>query len=440
MSVFDIITILIACSMLFIFINTVFLKLPSFIGLMILALILSGLVLAFGSLFPEYHLAEKVKEFDFSEVMYRFVLSVMLFAGALNVDFKKMGRQLVPIMVLTLSGVLISTFTIGTLMYAIVSLLSIELSYLASLVFGALISCTDPIAITKNIKRFNLSNALDTKVTGESLLNGGFSIVLAFTLMNIYQEQNALGVASFLDVSILVIRDWVGGIIVGVLFGWIGLKVLKFVDNDRVEAEVLITMALVMGSSYLADLLAVSSMLVAVLTGLIVGNFGREENNGERAVGKYVYRFWQLMEESLAAILFVLIGFEMLVIPLRLDYFAGGFFAVVVVLFSRWLSMFIPIRLMSKSRSFDNATISVLTWGALRGGLPVAFTLSLANFPGKEILLTFTYVVVVCSVLYQGLTLGSVMKLYKEQNEDEGENGNEIKLKTEKSQSQRSAA
>lgn len=440
MSVFDIITILIACSMLFIFINTCFLKLPSSIGLMIMALILSALVLAFGNLFPEYHLAEKVKQFDFSDVMYRFVLSVMLFAGALNVDFRKMGKQLVPIMVLTLSGVLISTFTIGTLMYAVVSLLSIELSYLACLVFGALISCTDPIAITKNIKRFNLSDALDTKATGESLLNGGFSIVLAFTLMNIYQEQNALGLVTFLDVSILVIKDLIGGLIVGVLFGWLGLKLLKFIDNDRVEAEVLITMALVMGSSYLADLLSVSSMLVAVLTGLIVGNFGRNENQGERAVGVYVYRFWQLMEESLAAILFVLIGFEMLVIPLRLDYFAAGFFAVVVVLFSRWLSMFIPIRLMSQKRSFDNATISVLTWGALRGGLPVAFTMSLTNFPGKEIILTFTYVVVVCSVLYQGLTLGSVMRVYQAQNGKEAENENEIQLETEKAESQRSAA
>lgn len=408
-----------------------------------MALILSGLVFAFGNLFPEYHIAEKVKAFDFTDVMYRFVLSVMLFAGALNVDFQKMGKHLVPIMVLTLSGVLISTFTIGTLMYAVTSLLSIELSYLACLIFGALISCSDPIAISKNIKRFHLSDALDTKVSGESLLNGGFSIVLAFTLMNIHQEQNALGIISLLDVSVLVIKDLIGGLIVGVLFGWIGLKVLKLIDNDVVEAEVLITMALVMGSSYLADLLAVSSMLVAVLTGLIVGNFGRSENNGERAVGQYVYKFWQLMEESLAAILFVLIGFEMLVIPLRLDYFAGGFFAVVVVLFSRWISMFIPIRLMSQKRSFDNATISVLTWGALRGGLPVAFILSLSNaFPGKDILLTFTYVVVVCSVLYQGLTIGSVMKVYQAQNgkNDQTDDENAIVLDSDATEPQRTAA
>lgn len=416
MNIFDIITILIATSMLFILVNTYVLKLPSSIGLMIMALILSVLVLAFGSLFPEYHLAEHVKEFDFSEVMYRFVLSVMLFAGALNVDFSKMGKQLVPILILTFSGVVISTLVIGTVMYWVVGLLSIELSFMATLIFGAFISSTDPIAIIKNIKRFNLSESLATKVNGESLLNGGISIVVAFTLMNIYQEQNAGGDLGFSGISLLVLRDLLGGVIIGGVFGWAGLKLLAFVDNDVVEAEVLITMALVMGSSYVADELAISSMLVAVVTGLVVGNFGRDETTGERAVGQYVYTFWQLMEETLAAILFVLIGFEMLVIPHQMVYFAGGFFAVVVVLLARWLGMFIPVRLMAQRRSFDNATISVLTWGAIRGGLPIAFTLSLTDFPGKEILLTFTYVVVVCSVLYQGLTLDSVMKIYKQQN------------------------
>lgn len=419
MNIFDIITILIACSMLFILINTYLLKLPSSIGLMIMALVLSVLVLAFGSFFPEYHLAEHVREFDFSEVMYRFVLSVMLFAGALNVDFSKMGKQLVPILALTFSGVVISTLVIGTATYWVSGLLSIELPFMASLIFGAFISSTDPIAISKNIKRFNLSEALDTKATGESLLNGGISIVVAFTLMNIYQHQNLGEDVGFSAISIIVLRDLIGGAIIGGIFGWLGLKLLDLVDNDVVEAEVLITLALVMGSSYLADELSISSMLVAVVTGLIVGNLGRDETTGERAVGQYVYTFWQLMEETLAAILFVLIGFEMLVISHQMVYFAGGFFAMVIVLLARWLSMYIPIQLMSKSRSFDNATVSVLTWGAMRGGLPIAFMLSLTDFPGKEILLPFTYVVVVCSVLYQGLTVGVVMGVYKSQNQEE---------------------
>ncbi len=411
MSIFDIITVLIFFSGVFLFINTFYLKLPSSIGLTILALVLSLLVLIFGQVFPEFHLAEAVKKYDFAEVLYRFVLSVMLFAGALNVDFRKLGDQLVPVLVLSFFGVLISTVVIATLIYFTASFMGVSLSYIAALVFGALISSTDPVAITKTIQRFRLPGDLETKISGEALLNGGIAIVLALVLVNIYREGELRGAINFSGTIWVLFRDLGSGLIVGGIFGWMGYKVLKYVDNDHVEVEVLVTLALVMGGSYIADLFAASSMLVAVTTGLILGNFGRDEE-GESAVGEYVYKFWQLMEDTLAAMLFVLIGFEMLVIPLRLDYFALGFFAVNFSLFGRWLSVFIPIRLMSRSRSFDNNTIPVLSWGSLRGGLPVAVSLSLINFPGQEIIVTMTYVVVVCSVLYQGLTLSKVMKVY----------------------------
>ena len=413
MSIFDIIALLVFLAGVFLFVNTYFIKLPSSIGLMVLALSLSAVVFIIGTIHPEYHLAEKVKEYDYTEIMYRFVLSVMLFATALNVNFFRLGKQLIPVLVLSFFGVVISTVTIGLLVYFLVELLTIDLSFVGCFVFGALISCTDPIAITKNIRRFHLPDALEAKVEGEALLNGCMSIILAFTLTNIHEAQILNGGIELVDVSIILIKDLLGGVVVGVLFGWLGYELLKYVDNDVIEAEMLITLALVMTGSYLADSLGVSSMLVAVLSGIIIGNFGRDERTGESAVGPYVYKFWQLLEETVSAILFVLIGFEMLVILQRADYFAGGFFAVLIVLFARWLAMFIPIRLMSFLQSFDRGTISVLTWGGLKGGLPVAFTLSLTNFPGKEVLLTFTYVVVVCSVLYQGLTLGTVMKMYK---------------------------
>ncbi len=416
MGIFDIIAILIAFSGIFLFVNTYFLKLPSSIGLMILALIVSLMVLIFGTAFPEYHLAEKVKSYDFTEVMYHFVLNVMLFTTALNIDFKKFGSQLIPILVLTVCGVLISALTIGSLVYLLTQALSIELPYLACLVFGALISCADPVAITKNIRKYRLSKALEAKVEGESLLTGALSIILAFSLVKIYQLQNSMEVLETLNVSIILIRDLFGGLIMGILFGWVGYKLLDFIDNDVVEAEVLTTLALVMTGSFLADRLEVSSMLVAVMTGLIIGNVGRDEKSGEKAVGDYVYRFWQLMQETIASMLFVLIGFEMLVIPHNPMYFGAGFFIVLIVLFGRWVSVFIPIKLMSTLKNFDNATVSVLTWGALRGGLPVAFTLSLNDFPGKEIIITFTYVVVVCSVLYQGFTLDPLMRMYHQKN------------------------
>jgi len=413
MQIFDVIALLIFCSGLFIFLNAFILKLPSSVGLMLLAVILSGVVMAVGYFFPDYHIAQFVKQFDYTEVMYRFVLSVMLFAGALNVDFRKFGKQLIPVLVLSFVGVLISTTIIGGVMYYVLGWLNIELSLIGCFIFGSLISSTDPIAVTKTIQRFSLSEELENKISGESMLNSGIAIVLAFTLVNINEEQSVTGLMSFSDISLIFLRDLLGGTLVGAVFGWGGYKLLEFIDNDVVEAEVLVTLALVMGGSYLGDLLSVSSMLVATMTGLIVGNFGRDKRTGESAVGEYVYRFWKLLEETLAALIFVLIGFEMLVIPFRLDYFAAGFLAMVIVIFARWLSVFIPIKLMSARHVFDEGTISVLSWGAIRGGLPVAFTLSLSNFEGKEILITLTYVVVVCSILYQGLTVGSVMRLYK---------------------------
>lgn len=412
MHIFDIIAVLIFFSGLFIFLNTFYLKLPSSIGLSILALILSLLVLVFGLMFPEFHLAEQVKAYDMEEVLVRFVLSVMLFAGALNIDFGKLGDQLVPVLVLAFFGVLISTFVIGTLVYYLLDFMNIELHYIGCLVFGALISSTDPVAITKMIQRHKLSSELENKISGEALLNGGIAIVLALVLVSLYKEEAVSGTLSLGGSIWVFIRDLGGGLIAGLFFGWLGYQALKYIDNDEAQVEVLVTMALVMVGSFVAHYLSISSMMVAVISGLVIRN-SETESDGESAVGYYVFKFWQLMEESLAAMLFVLIGFEMLVIPLRLDYFAAGFFALNIVLFGRWLSVFLPIRLMSRSHAFDNGTVSVLSWGALRGGLPVAVSLSLSGFAGQEIIVTMTYVVVVCSVLYQGLTLGRLMRSYQ---------------------------
>jgi CPA1 family monovalent cation:H+ antiporter len=313
-------------------------------------------------------------------------------------------------------GVIISTVIVGLLTYGVVVLIGIDFSLMGCFVFGALISCTDPIAITKSIRRYSLSSALETKVEGEALLNGGIAIVLAFTLSNVYKLQNSMELVESVDILMVVGRDILGGLMLGAGMGGLGYILLEVIDNDVVEAEMLVTMALVMTGSYIADYLGVSSMLSAVLSGLIIGNFGRNQTTGESAVGVYVYKFWLLIEETVAAILFVLIGFEMLVIPIRLDYFAAGFFAVSIVLFARWLSMFLPIRMMSFFHDFDKATVSVLTWGGLRGGLSVAFTLSLTEFEGRDIIITLTYIVVICSLLYQGLTLGKVMEVYKDKN------------------------
>ena len=411
MHVFDIIALFIFLAGFFIFINTIFLKLPSSIGLMIMAIVLSVLVLVVGFFFPGLQLgAVHLEEYDYAEVLYQVVLSFMLFSGALQIDFKKLSKERTPVLVLATTGVFISTFVIGTLVYFMLNyLVGIELHYLYCLVFGALISPTDPIAVTKTIKRFNMAKDLEIKISGESLFNDGIAVVLALTLLDIAHagEDHALSV---FETVYIICADIGGGIFIGLVLGYIGYRLLKYVDNDDVEVEILITLAVVMVGSFLADFIHVSSKQAAVVMGLVIGNEGRG-GHVTSAAGDYVFKFWNLIEESLSAMLFVLIGLEMLVIPRRLDYFAAGFFAVNIVLFGRWLSVYIPIKLMSIRRAFEPFTVPILTWGALRGGLPIALSLSLTEFHGKDIIITMTYVVVVCSVLYQGLTVPTLMKM-----------------------------
>ncbi|MFY0606281.1 MAG: sodium:proton antiporter [Cyclobacteriaceae bacterium] len=410
MHVFDIIALFIFLAGLFIFVNTYVLKMPSSIGLMIMAIALSAIILLTGWIFPSLAIdAEELKEYEYADVLYKVVLSFMLFSGALNIDFRKLSKERTPVLILATTGVFISTFVIGTLIYYMLHLIGIELHYIYCLVFGALISPTDPIAVTKTIQKFNLAKEIEIKITGESLFNDGVAVVLALTLLDIAHagEDHALSV---FETGYIICADIGGGIFIGLFLGFIGFRLLKYVDNDAVEVEILITLAMVMVGSFLADFVHVSSKQAAVVMGLVIGNEGRGEHV-KSAAGDYVFKFWNLMEESLAAMLFVLIGLEMLVIPQRLDYFAAGFFAVNIVLFGRWLSVFVPIKMMSVKRSFQPHTIPILTWGALRGGLPIALSLSLSEFHGKDVIITMTYIVVACSVLYQGLTVPMLMKM-----------------------------
>ena len=410
MSIFDIIALFIFLAALFIYINTYFLKLPSSIGLMIMALVLSLVIFLAGAIFPSLGIeAVELEEYDYAEVLYQVVLSFMLFSGALQIDFKQLSKERTPVLVLATTGVLLSTFIIGTLVYYMLNtFIGIELSYLYCLVFGALISPTDPIAVTKFISRFNLSKDLEIKIKGESLFNDGVAVVLALTLLDIAHAGDD-HVLNAYEVFYIFGADIGGGIFVGLFLGYIGFRLLKYIDNDQVEVEILITLAIVMVGSLVADFIHVSSKQAAVVMGLVIGNEGRS-THVTSAAGDYVFKFWNLMEESLAAMLFVLIGLEMIVLPARLDYFAAGFFAVNIVMFGRWMSVFIPIKLMSVKRSFSPNTISILSWGALRGGLPIALSMSLPPFEGKEVILTMTYIVVVCSVLYQGLTVPVMMR------------------------------
>ncbi len=412
MHILDIVAIFVCLAGIFIYVNTYFIKLPSSIGLMMMALCLSLLILIANIFFPNFILGTErvLEDYDYADVLYQVVLTFMLFAGALQIDFRKLAEEKWPVIILATAGIFISTGIVGTGVYWLLNLAGIHLDFIYCLVFGALISPTDPIALASTIKRYHLSKRLEVQVSGESLFNDGIAVVLALTLLDLAHAGEDHRI-SFWDVGFIFSLDVGGGIILGILMGFAGYRLLKYIDNDHTELEILVTLAIVMMGAQIADILHVSAKQASVMAGLIIGNEGRGTLISS-VTSDYVFKFWRLMEESLNAMLFVLIGLEMLVITLRFDYFAVGFFAFNIILFARFVSVGIPIKIMSAldKHHFEKHSVTLMTWGGLRGGIPIALSLSLPEFEGKDIIVTMTYTVVVISVLFQGLTVRKLLE------------------------------
>jgi CPA1 family monovalent cation:H+ antiporter len=407
MGVLDLITLLIFLAAVFTFINVNYLKLPSTIGLMIIALVLSVLILLSGYVFPEItDLAISiVSEFDFKEVLLDVMLSFLLFAGALSINVKNLREERWPILIFATVGVLISTFIVGFLMFYIFGFFGYEIDLIYCLLFGALISPTDPIAVLALLSEAKVSKKLEIKIAGESLFNDGIGVVVFITILGLAQS----GVENFSIVSTLGLFgvEVGGGILLGAIFGFLGLKLLEIIDNAHVELEVLVTLSLVMVSYRAAEFLHISGPLAVVILGLFLSKEGHAAES-EKATGDYVYKFWHLVDEALNAILFILIGLEIIVISKEYhpDYFLIGLCAIVVVLFARLIGVGIPVKIMERLRSFEKNTLAILTWGGLRGGISVALALSIPDdFEAKNIILSATYSVVVFSILVQGLTI-----------------------------------
>jgi CPA1 family monovalent cation:H+ antiporter len=407
MGVLDLITLLIFLAAVFTFINVNYLKLPSTIGLMIIALVLSVLILLSGYIFPEItDLAISiVSEFDFKDVLLDVMLSFLLFAGALSIDVKRLKEERWPILIFATLGVLISTFVVGFLMFYIFAFFGFEIDLIYCLLFGALISPTDPIAVLALLSEAKVSKKLEIKIAGESLFNDGIGVVTFLTILGLAQT----GVENFSIGSTLGLFgvEVGGGILLGAVFGFFGLKLLEIIDNAHVELEVLVTLSLVMVSYRAAEFLHVSGPLAVVVLGLFLSKEGQAADS-EKATGDYVYKFWHLIDEALNAILFILIGLEIIVISKEYhpDYFLVGLCAIVVVLFARLIGVGIPVKIMASLRSFEKNTLAILTWGGLRGGISVALALSIPDdFEAKNIILSATYSVVVFSILVQGLTI-----------------------------------
>jgi len=406
MSLFTVITILVVFSAVFGYINVRFLKMPNTIGLMSVTITFT-LVLFALSYFDDT-LLEKEKHFisgiDFETVLLDVMLSFLLFAGALHTNFQQLKVQRKPILTFATVGTITSTFLVGILMYYLLKLIDLDIDFIYCLLFGALISPTDPIAVLGILKQVGAPKKLETKIVGESLFNDGVGVVIFLT---IYQVAKVGGVFSFEHVAELFFIEVIGGIALGLLLGWISYKLLKSIDNY--DIEVIITIALVMGGTVIAQKMHLSAPLAMVTAGLIVGHDTVREASMSAVTEQYVDKFWELVDVLLNTILFVLIGMEILILTFDKNYILAGILAIPLLLFARYLSLMLPIKIFAKKLDFVPRTNLIMTWGGLRGGISIALALSLTNDMHRELFLVITYIVVVFSIIIQGLTLGKLI-------------------------------
>ncbi len=407
MSVFNIITILTILAAVFAFINTKYLKLPFTIGLMVISIVFTVAITILGS-YNRYVLDEArqlIESVHFETALLDIMLSFLLFAGALHTKLDALKRLKSPIALFATIGIVLSTFLIGTMMYYLFMAFDYPVNYISCLLFGALISPTDPIAVLGILKDANAPKKLETKIVGESLFNDGVGVVVFIVLFKVAQQGT--DAMRFLDVSWLFVTEVVGGLVLGLLAGWVAFQMMRVIDNF--ETEVIITLALVMGTSGLAHYIHVSGPLAVVVAGIFLGNKAPAIAWSENT-NSYVDKFWELIDVLLNAILFVLIGLELLVISLNEKYLLFGCMAIPLALLARYIALSGPIALFKAKLGFIPKTNLIMTWGGIRGGISIALALSLEPQMSRELFLTITYVIVVFSIIVQGLTIGPLVK------------------------------
>ncbi len=407
MDYYAIVTILIVLSAIFGYINVRFFKLPITIGLMVITIIFTLVIIAIGQFDDTLLLHEKafIENIDFKTVLFDIMLSFLLFAGALHTNFEQLKIQRWPILVFATLGVLVSTFLVGVIMFFVLQLLGLQVDFIYCLLFGALISPTDPIAVLGILKQANAPKKLETKIVGESLFNDGVGVVVFLTILKIAEGGNDI---TFVHVTEMFGIEVLGGIALGLLLGWITYKLMKSIDDY--DVEVIITIAVVMGGTLLAQKLHLSAPLAMVACGLMVGNDTVRQAAMSEMTETYVDKFWELVDVLLNTILFVLIGMEMLILAFDGSYILSGLLAVPIVLICRYISLWVPIKFFSTRLDFVPNTNLIMTWGGLRGGISIALALSLTHEMNRELFLVITYVIVVFSIIGQGLTVGPLIK------------------------------
>lgn len=409
MDYFVIATVLVVLAAVFGYINVRFIKLPDTIGLMVITLLFTLAVLAF-SYFDDT-LLQKEREFisriDFRTVLLDVMLSFLLFAGALHTNFQQLKIQRKPILIFATLGTLVSTFLAGIFVFYTLKLIQLEVDFIYCLLFGALISPTDPIAVLGIMKKVGAPKKLETKIVGESLFNDGVGVVIFLT---IYQIAKGSDEVTFGHIAELFLVEVIGGIALGLAVGYLTYRLMKSIDDY--DIEVIITLAAVMGGTLLAHYFHLSAPLAMVTAGLIVGNDTVRVSAMSEITEQYVDKFWELMDILLNTILFVMIGMEMLVLTYSKHYILAGFLVIPLLLFARYLSLLLPIRIYTRKLEFVPKTNLIMTWGGLRGGISIALALSLTQPMERDLFLVITYIVVVFSIIVQGLSLGNLIRKF----------------------------
>lgn len=401
-------TYLVVLSAVFGFINARWLKLPNTIGLMAITLIFTLILLAI-SQFDDRLLQQElalVRSINFEKVFLEIMLSFLLFAGSMNTDLPHLKSLRSPIIAFASAGVLISTTLVGLSSYYLFAAFGLSVPLLHCLLFGALISPTDPVAVLGLVRKANAPKKLEIKIVGESLFNDGVGVVIFVTLLGFSDHQ--LGNTPALAVAELFVREVIGGLLLGAFLGWLCFHAMRKIDS--LETEVMLSIAVVMGGTALAGTLGVSAPLAMVVAGLLVGDeyFKKKALSGNSQA--YLEKFWHVIDELLNTLLFVLIGMEILQLSFDSRYVYLGLIVIPLLWICRYLSLSIPIAIYAKPHEFVPKTNLIMTWAGLRGGISIALVLSLPENLSRDLLLIITYMVVVTSILLQGLTLAPLIR------------------------------
>jgi CPA1 family monovalent cation:H+ antiporter len=387
-------------------INYLFFKLPSAIGILVVSLLASLGIVVINALLPDMGIEQTVREtvtgVDFSQALLEGMLGLLLFAGALHVKLSDLQKQWSLILLMATLGVALSTIVFG-----IGAHLMFGLPLLVALVFGSLISPTDPVAVLGVLRAANLKKSLETKIAGESLFNDGVGYVVFLVLVGLaFPSDHAHG-NGISDAAILFVQEAVGGAVIGLVLGWLVFRVMRQIDDYPLE--VLLTLALAFGGYQLSVWLHVSAPIMAVCAGLLIGDIGAKHGMSAQT-REYVDAFWKLIDEILNAVLFLMIGFEVFAVTFDFDVLITGVLSIGLALLARFSAVFIPVLLLKRSQDFSNGIVPIMTWGGLKGGISVALALSLPDSEWKPMILAATYIVVIFSIIIQGLTIAPMAK------------------------------